>query len=305
MPRRRGSTRRDTSTPSNRRVARGGIRKNTRSRQAPSRYGQPPTQTNQQPGRENTSGTSSESGDKEPSDSEYRHSSSTHTLQHIPGEVLSRAASCVTPATSSEPDTIPAPVPSPDGSINLYSMRELLRSHEQDIVDRVVLRLSSQQICHSPPSQPNPEPQQFPEVATLAPRRNATLTRITELESQLAKLRQEHNRQQQAPSAEQSIYGMYNPTFRSMDMGGESASGIAESVETLFPGVELSMLIQIIENQFKPTNIYRLLATENDRAESQRTISIGGVEFEQAERDGKCNLLLCMARFPEGDPAIL
>lgn len=73
MPRRRGSTRRDTSTPSNRRVARGGIRKNTRSRQAPSRYGQPPTQTNQQPRRENTSGTSSESGDKEPSDSEYRH----------------------------------------------------------------------------------------------------------------------------------------------------------------------------------------------------------------------------------------
>ena len=90
-----------------------------------------------------------------------------------------------------------------------------------------------------------------------------------------------------------------------MDMGGESASGIAESVETLFPGVELSMLIQIIENRFKSTNIYRLLATENDRAESQRTISIGGVEFEQAERDGKCNLLLCMARFPEGDPAIL
>ena len=57
-----------------------------------------------------------------------------------------------------------------------------------------------------------------------------------------------------------------------------------ESVEALFPGVERSTLTQIIENKFKPTNIYRLLATERDQAESQRTICIGGVEFEQAER---------------------
>ena len=60
-----------------------------------------------------------------------------------------------------------------------------------------------------------------------------------------------------------------------------------ESVEALFPGVERSTLTQIIKNKFKPTNIYRLLATERDRAESQRTICIGRVEFEQAERDGK------------------
>jgi len=46
-------------------------------------------------------------------------------------------------------------------------------------------------------------------------------------------------------------------------------------------------LVQIIKNRFKPTNIYRLLAREKERAESQRTISIGGLEFEQAERDGK------------------
>ena len=45
--------------------------------------------------------------------------------------------------------------------------------------------------------------------------------------------------------------------------------------------------MQIIENRFKPSNIYRLLASEKDRAETQRTISIGGVEFEQAERDGR------------------
>ena len=67
----------------------------------------------------------------------------------------------------------------------------------------------------------------------------------------------------------------------------ENVSGIPESVESLFPGVERSTLVQIIENRFKPTNIYRLLATEKERAESQRTINIRGVEFEQTERDGK------------------
>ena len=30
-----------------------------------------------------------------------------------------------------------------------------------------------------------------------------------------------------------------------------------------------------------------MLATEKERAESQRTINIGGIEFEQAARDGK------------------
>jgi len=80
---------------------------------------------------------------------------------------------------------------------------------------------------------------------------------------------------------------MYPPLPPSIVLGSESASGMAESVEILFPGVERATLIQIIENRVKPTNIYRLLATEIDRAESQRTINIGGVEFEQADRDGK------------------
>ena len=55
-----------------------------------------------------------------------------------------------------------------------------------------------------------------------------------------------------------------------------------DSVEPMFPGVEQGMLIQFIESWFKPTNIYRLLASEKERAESHRTINIGGVEFEQA-----------------------
>jgi len=81
--------------------------------------------------------------------------------------------------------------------------------------------------------------------------------------------------------------GTDNPILPLPMVGTESASASVESVEALFPGVERSTLAQIIENRFKPTNIYRLLATEKDRAESQRTINIGGVEFEQTEKDRK------------------
>jgi len=83
----------------------------------------------------------------------------------------------------------------------------------------------------------------------------------------------------------------YIPTQHRVIPAGESTSTKADSVEILFPGVERGTLTQIMESQFKPTNICRLLASEKDRAELQHTISIGGVEFEQAERDGKesCN----------------
>ena len=76
-------------------------------------------------------------------------------------------------------------------------------------------------------------------------------------------------------------------TYLSPPTQDESASATMDSVELLFPGVDRSTLTQIIENRFKPTNIYRLLASEKDRAESQRVISIGGVSFEQGEREGK------------------
>ena len=80
---------------------------------------------------------------------------------------------------------------------------------------------------------------------------------------------------------------MLNPAEPLMPNISESASGMMDSVETMLPGVERATLIQIIENRFKPTNIYRPLASEKERAETQRTINIGGVEFEQAEREGK------------------
>ena len=81
--------------------------------------------------------------------------------------------------------------------------------------------------------------------------------------------------------------GMYNAALPLAPLANESASGVTESGEALFPGVERSTLTEIIENWFKPTNIYPLLAGERDWAESQRTITIGGVDFEQVERDGK------------------
>ena len=107
-----------------------------------------------------------------------------------------------------------------------------------------------------------------------------------ELERQLAQLRDQEAHEQRIANAPGAL-GMYNPTRDIAATISESASGMVEWVETLYAGVERGTLVQIIKNQFKPTNIYRLLATEKELAESQRVISIGGVEFEQAERDGK------------------
>ena len=108
------------------------------------------------------------------------------------------------------------------------------------------------------------------------------------MESQLAQLQEERGRTQvKSHLAMASEPGTDNPILPLPMVGTESASASVESVEALFPGVERSTLAQIIENRFKPTNIYRLLATEKDRAESQRTINIGGVEFEQTEKDRK------------------
>ena len=107
-----------------------------------------------------------------------------------------------------------------------------------------------------------------------------------ELESQLAQLREQEAHEQRIPHAPGAL-GTYNPTQDLVATIGESISGTMESVEILFPGMERETLVQIIQNLFKPTNIYCLLATEQERRESQRVISIGGVEFEQVERDGK------------------
>ena len=106
------------------------------------------------------------------------------------------------------------------------------------------------------------------------------------LETQLAELRKQ-NEQDTADIREPRALRMFNPYLPLFPHETENASTIAASVEVLFPGVECSTLVQIIENRFKPTNIYQLLASEKERAEKRRTISIGGIEFEEAERDGR------------------
>lgn len=171
-------------------------------------------------------------------------------------------------------------------------MRELLRSHEQDIVNRVIDQLSSRNhSLPSPalpsPSLPSPRVSQYSHRGGPPPSATPILAKISQLEAQLAELRSANS---QEPIVTQSrAHGTFNPTHTATSIPGEgeSASGIVDSVETLFPGVEQSTLVQIIENRFKPTNIYRLLASEKERAETNRTINIGGIEFEQNERDGK------------------
>ena len=166
-------------------------------------------------------------------------------------------------------------------------MRELLRSHEQEIVDRVMQQLNSQSLLIPAINQPILSDRRSlpPPSGTQPSSANPTLMKIAELESQLATLRAQE--EQQHHSAERGALGTFDPIQFILPPTDESASGVLDSVETLFPGVERTTLVQIIENKFKPTNIYRLLASEKDRAETHRTINIGGVEFEQAEREGR------------------
>jgi len=175
-------------------------------------------------------------------------------------------------------------------------MRELLRSHQQDIVNHIVL-----QLCTQPTPQPSTIPANPPRLhhppsdtqsalyyrppGTHAPFGNPTLIQIGELESQLAELRATNPREQPLP--ELRAPGTSYPIQPLIIEEGESPSSMVDSVETIFPGVERSTLIQIIENRFKPTNIYCLLASEKERAETHRKINIGGVEFKQPESDGK------------------
>ena len=292
MAPRRASTRRETSTPSNRRGARGGIRKNTQNRQPLNRYGQPADPAHRTANSEETTVASSTSNEIEPSTPQYSHSPPVSgNGQHSISRTLSLASSPVnlrTRTTSTEPIPDTPLDYQADIPINLTTMRELLRSHEQDIIDRVLQQLSTQTHHRTIPASSNPL-STHPAIANQQlPQPNPTQAKIQELESQLADVREQRAAEQaRNENPEPGLPSMYNPTQFHMPPAGESASTTADSVEMLFPGVERSSLIQIIENRCKPTNIYRLLASEKERAESQRTISIGGVEFEQAERDGK------------------
>ncbi|KAG0640608.1 hypothetical protein HOY80DRAFT_1041362 [Tuber brumale] len=261
MAPRRASTSGGTSAPASRHRVQGRIRKNLRTRQAPTWYGQQSEAAPSTPGTAVTHDPASSSVEPEPSIPEYSHSpSSNQTLpSSAPASPDNPQPSPATPTTQSEHELPSPPHTTPDPPISLGTMRELLCSHEEDIVDtRGAQR-----------HEPNPTP-----------------TRIAELEGELAQLREQAPRGD-AHMGNPRALSMYNLSQPHILLAGENASAIAYSVEVLFPGVERGTLVQIIENQFKPTNIYRLLASEKERAELQPTINIGGIEFVQAERDGK------------------
>ena len=298
MPRRRGSTRGKRAPPrgtpgSGSHTGRGTpgipgvgrIQKNTRSNHARRQASQSlqPADSNTDT---NASSTSSENA--EDNTSEYRASPHQNSPHNTPNVSISTPSTLSeTSFTLSAEDILQHPQSQPEPTLRLNDIRELLQSHEQGIVDRVVNQLNSQNATNTRPyPQTNTcEPPTTSTVPASRPR-NSTILRITELEGELAQLRAEQE-MDQAVAEEPRTPGTYNPTYPFIEEARESAPGIPESVELLFPGVERTTLVQIIENRFKPTNIYRLLATEKERAESQRTINIGGIEFEQAERDGK------------------
>ena len=290
MAPRRASTRAAAATPARGRRSTGGIRKNTRNRQAPNRYGHPEEIPARNRQTEDPSEPPSSSVETEPSIPQFSHSPYSNSplpnsQAPSPNTMTPRPE---TPATPSEVHMHSSSSIVSEQPLNASTMRELLRSHEQEIIDRVILRVGVQNPTPHAPSPTNALlPWHIPQ-ATLLQQPNPTLVRIAELERQLAQLKGEcrPDPQPSQPSNPRAL-GTYNPVHPTIPFTSESASGMADTVETLFPGVERATLVQIIENRFKPTNIYRLLASEKERAESHRTINIGGVEFEQAEREGK------------------
>ena len=167
-------------------------------------------------------------------------------------------------------------------------MCELLRSHEQEIVDRVVLHLGTLNPNLMQPSATSPQAAPNHSHMVQTQQIHSGINRILELEHQLEELRREMKVDtNQSPQRNLRVPSMSTPIHTQLPPIGESASGMVDSVDILFPGIERATLVQIIENKFKPINIYRFLASEQERAESHRIINIGGVEFEQAEREGK------------------
>jgi len=260
----------------NTRRAPGGIRKNTRSRQRPIPYGQDHPTPSGSLASETTNDAGSDSDEEEPSTPEYSLSpgdnavTCSQTLRSLSSTTL--AERVAVGSTLQTRDNEPHPLSTPEQSINLHTMRELLRSHQQDIIDQVLDQLNSQNHRVSNLVQPSPSSLHHHHPGTQPSSTNPTLAKIAQLEAQLAQ-RRGQNSQEPIPTEPRAI-GMSNPAqYITLD-GGESASGIAESVEVLFPGVERSTLVQIIENRCKRRNIYRLLASEKDRAETNRMINI-------------------------------
>ena len=251
MPRRRGSGQASSRATATQRGNSGGIRKNTRTRQPPHRYGQNPESEATPSRSEETVTLESETEPFE--DSEYgipsRNQQSDVPTHSIPDSMSLHSE---TPVLTSEPILHHQSSPPTAEAISLQDMCELLRSHEEDVVNQVVRRLQPQ--VSSPTFNREHNYQPVPDPPRQELQTDPTLLRIAELEAQLSQLRAEREPRVRAGQASRELC-TYSSIPLPVVTAFESASGTAESVEALFPGIERSTLTQIIENKFKPTNI--------------------------------------------------
>jgi len=186
MAARRGSRRGGSQAQHNRRGASSRIRKNMRNRQAPRRYGQNEEPEAHQSDHENTPESSSNGGNPR----EYEYSTPSNNQNHC----LSNDHQSTHNVQSQSPSPVDRVI---DGSsphlyctrnesISIDDMRELLRSHEKEIVDRVILQLRTKNpsptanlTSNSPISSCPPNQQQ---------KAHQSIDRIADLEHQLAQL---------------------------------------------------------------------------------------------------------------------
>ncbi|KAG0136592.1 hypothetical protein HOY82DRAFT_598831 [Tuber indicum] len=201
--------------------------KNTRTRRAPHRYGQSSDHEISQHESEQTVTLESESQQMQPSDYSDIPPSSTHLHQSEYTTPSPEPLQSEPSLPQNRPATYPQSRSPASQAISLNDMRELLRSHEDGIVNQVVHRLQSQNVQGSSALSPNTQVPVGPPLHQ--PPVDPTALRIAELENQLAQLR----------------------TPNGPGQGTILATRELEPLQT---------------NQYLP---------------------IGGVEFEQAERDGK------------------
>ena len=177
----------------------GGIRKNTRNRRAPHRYGHNAEESSPQPESVETQTLEDENEEIEASKARNSPPSSPTGTISVYGSATLNSLHSEIPVEQNDPRlNTHTPLLANEG-ITLDNMRELLRSHENDIVDQVVLRIQWQHPAASPgvnqaiPARQDPSHQ--------APVMDPGILRITELENQLARLRAERDYTPAGPPA--------------------------------------------------------------------------------------------------------
>lgn len=219
MAPRRASTLRGSSRAADTRSSTSGIRRNTCSRQPPSRYSHEHTQTGMQ-----TDNSVTNSVEPKTSFKEYSHSPASHT-KTLSGRPTSQDTTLLQPETQRTPSTSSThhlSTPSSGRSINLSTMRELLRAHKEDIIDRVFVELRNKPLFQPTVSSPNSpvlhphhsstQPIQYcppPGTQPALPNSTATST-IAKVGTQLAQLRTTNTPEQ--PQFDQRHLGTSYPT---------------------------------------------------------------------------------------------